>query len=447
MLRKFKETEEEHQMGDNVGQSHKLERPEVTIEEPIQDDEIPTIFNSTDSESHLLYEEYLRPYILSQEQNIHQHAAIVQDGLPSYENLSFYKSYVCAHDFEKRIPRWTIHELHSGFLNEEAKADRSHSYFNAKIPGNIPRHVKASNDSYFRSGYSRGHLVPAGDMKPRTQDEMDETFLLNSNIVPQDYKNNANFWYRMEHFAKAILTQEFKTVRVMSGPLFLPQQREVKDFRGNPKTEEIMQYKLIGKKHVAVPTHLFKVVLCEPHPESGIDKKLLAAFVVPNEDIPSSKKLVDFQVPPSFIEERSGLHIYPLLKEREGFADLCKHEVEYCQMLAGRDWIIHDLHRKLSWNYDDDSKLTDVYNKLKDLDGLTEDTEKLYRKRVEQLELMRKYQKPLIEHPHSEDDKDNKSPVSKTTTKEVEKTAPAGADVLTAKKVEGSDEKVKPLRL
>ena len=47
----------------------------------------------------------------------------------------------------------------------------------------IPGMFRAKLQDYFRSGYDRGHMVPAADAKS-SQDAMDETFLL-SNIAPQ----------------------------------------------------------------------------------------------------------------------------------------------------------------------------------------------------------------------------------------------------------------------
>lgn len=47
----------------------------------------------------------------------------------------------------------------------------------------IPAMFRAKLQDYFRSGYDRGHMVPAADAK-LSQGAMDETFLL-SNIAPQ----------------------------------------------------------------------------------------------------------------------------------------------------------------------------------------------------------------------------------------------------------------------
>lgn len=54
---------------------------------------------------------------------------------------------------------------------------------------------------------------------------MNDTFLL-SNIVPQDIDNNGGFWNRFEIYCREHLPQQFKEVRVISGPLFLPDAGE-----------------------------------------------------------------------------------------------------------------------------------------------------------------------------------------------------------------------------
>lgn len=53
---------------------------------------------------------------------------------------------------------------------------------------------------------------------------MKETFYL-SNILPQNYENNAGFWNRLECYCRD-LTKKFKGVQIFSGPLFLPEVNE-----------------------------------------------------------------------------------------------------------------------------------------------------------------------------------------------------------------------------
>lgn len=53
----------------------------------------------------------------------------------------------------------------------------------------VPLKFSSTNDDYKGSGWSRGHMTPAGDCK-HCQDAMDDTHYL-TNIVPQDFKNNS----------------------------------------------------------------------------------------------------------------------------------------------------------------------------------------------------------------------------------------------------------------
>ena len=53
---------------------------------------------------------------------------------------------------------------------------------------------------------------------------MVESFYL-SNVVPQNYENNAGFWNRFEMYCRD-LTNKFSSVYIISGPLVLPQVDE-----------------------------------------------------------------------------------------------------------------------------------------------------------------------------------------------------------------------------
>lgn len=57
-------------------------------------------------------------------------------------------------------------------------------------PG-VPLQFSSANEDYKRSGWSRGHMTPAGDCK-HCQGAMDDTFYL-TNIVPQDFDNNSGY--------------------------------------------------------------------------------------------------------------------------------------------------------------------------------------------------------------------------------------------------------------
>ena len=73
--------------------------------------------------------------------------------------------------------------------NIRGEANRRRSNFTPDP--NLPEIFRADNKDFKAAGrgWSRGHMAPAGNMK-FSQDAMDQSFLL-SNILPQDYENNA----------------------------------------------------------------------------------------------------------------------------------------------------------------------------------------------------------------------------------------------------------------
>ena len=91
---------------------------------------------------------------------------------------------------------------------------------------------------YSNSGYSRGHMAPAADMKWSEQ-AMLESFYL-SNICPQDANLNGGVWERLEKRCRALAGES--DLYICCGPLIT----------GTPKR--------IGDNKVAVPTGFYKVL-------------------------------------------------------------------------------------------------------------------------------------------------------------------------------------------
>ncbi|KAJ0069071.1 hypothetical protein NL108_017343, partial [Boleophthalmus pectinirostris] len=106
---------------------------------------------------------------------------------------------------------------------------------------------RATNADFKGSGFDRGHMAAAANHK-WSQSAMDDTFLL-TNVAPQDPDLNQNLWNRLEQMCRA-LTKRHGVVFVVTGPLFLP--RPQSDGRLH------VSYPVLGRNHVAVPTHFFK---------------------------------------------------------------------------------------------------------------------------------------------------------------------------------------------
>ena len=201
-----------------------------------------------------------------------------------------------AYDRRTRNPAWVAEHITPQSLAMK-EADRKHSAFveDETIPGPF----RARLNDYFRSGYDRGHQVPAADAK-WSQAAMDGTFAL-TNMCPQVGEGfNRDYWSHFETFCRELAVKKFPSVRIVTGPLYLPHR--------DPDGKWRVNYEVIGNPpNVAVPTHFYKVVYGEENGQGSNGKVALGAFVLPNTRIPNDKPLTDFEVPLEVLERASGL--------------------------------------------------------------------------------------------------------------------------------------------
>jgi endonuclease G len=150
---------------------------------------------------------------------------------------------------------------------------------------------------YRGSGYDRGHLAPAGDMK-RSYQAMSESFFL-SNMSPQLNAFNGGVWNRLENEVRS-LAQQKGLLFIMTGPVL--KEKETKT---------------IGSNRVSVPGAFYKV-LYAPQQKEAI------AFLVPHEA--SRKDLGDFIVSIDSLEKITRIDFLATLadsleQQLEGEAD------------------------------------------------------------------------------------------------------------------------------
>lgn len=217
------------------------------------------------------------------------------------------QAYVSAYDRRLRHPIWTAEHLTAESIRRPpgTEVNRAQSIF-AEDP-RIPAAFRSTNSDYFRSGYDRGHMVPAADAKT-SQAAMNETFYL-SNIAPQVGPGmNRDYWAYTEDFVRR-LTGQFKDLYVFTVPLYLPRQSTDGRWR--------VSYEVIGSPpSVSVPTHFAKVVLGAGHTGAGAmlggsGKLALGAFIMPNSMIPDTAPLRSFEVDVEAVERAAGLTLFP----------------------------------------------------------------------------------------------------------------------------------------
>ncbi|MCJ1282300.1 nuclease [Xylographa opegraphella] len=230
-------------------------------------------------------------------------SGLFQYGFPGpISDLNSTPSTTSVFDRRNRNPLWVAEHITPTSLSMSG-GDRRHSYF--VEDDSIPSKFRARLQDYQRSGYDRGHQVPAADAK-WAQEAMDSTFLL-SNMCPQVGDGfNRDYWAHVEDFCRR-LTHDFPSVRIVTGPLYLPRRDADGKYR--------VSYEVIGNPpNVAVPTHFYKVIFAEDGRTGG--NVSLAAFVLPNKPIANNKPLTDFLVPIEAVEKASGLEFASKLPEQ-----------------------------------------------------------------------------------------------------------------------------------
>lgn len=155
----------------------------------------------------------------------------------SVPNIIFERyCYTVSYNPETRQPNWVIWHL-MGEHTDGTWPRLKNFYEDEEAP--LPR---ATLDDYRHSGWTRGHMCPAGDNKWDSI-AMYETFAL-TNICPQNEKLNNGLWNSIENDCRK-WARKYGDIYIVCGPVFMQREHET-----------------IGENQVVVPEAFFKVVLC-----------------------------------------------------------------------------------------------------------------------------------------------------------------------------------------
>lgn len=190
-------------------------------------------------------------------------------------------AYTVDYNEEWRLPNWVAYSLTAG--HTKGPVERYDKF----VPDPEVRGATVQFWDYRNSGYDRGHMAPAGDMKWDRR-AMEECFYL-SNICPQDHTMNEGDWNTLENRVRG-WANFFGEVFVVCGPLVSE----------NPD--------VIGKNCIAVPDSFYKVLLCNMRGEWNA-----IGFVMPNAAVqmPLSRycRTVDY------VEELTGMDFFHALPD------------------------------------------------------------------------------------------------------------------------------------
>lgn len=161
------------------------------------------------------------------------------------EQILYRKGYIVSYNKNTKIPNWVAWHLTSSHTNGDFKRPGNAFHEDTDVP--TPR---ANNGDYRGSGWSRGHMCPAGDNR-WDPDAMYESFLL-SNACPQNMNLNSGVWNQIE-IACRNWANKYGDIYIVCGPILFNREHEA-----------------IGNNKITVPEAFFKVILCLKGKPKGI---------------------------------------------------------------------------------------------------------------------------------------------------------------------------------
>ncbi|RGN49227.1 MULTISPECIES: DNA/RNA non-specific endonuclease [unclassified Bacteroides] len=198
------------------------------------------------------------------------------------EQIIHHTGYSVSYNELLRLPNWVGYELtREKITGTVARA----KHFQ---PDPLVQGISADNQDYSHSGYDRGHMAPAADMKWSTQ-AMKESFYF-SNICPQLHNLNAGDWKELEEKVRE-WAQRDSAIIIVSGPIINGD---------NPKR--------IGVSQVAVPDAFYKVILA-PY----LSTPRAIGFIMKHQK--GNHPLRSYAVSVDSIESLTGIDFFPELPD------------------------------------------------------------------------------------------------------------------------------------
>ncbi|WP_341666803.1 DNA/RNA non-specific endonuclease [Alcaligenes sp. SDU_A2] len=147
-----------------------------------------------------------------------------------------FSDFAILHSGQTKTPVFVAQRLNRRMVQAAQSIKRTDKFY---AEARLPASERAELSDYRGSGYSRGHMAPAGDMS--SEQGMAQSFSL-ANMVPQNQIQNGGPWNQIEGDTRKYVLRAAADVYVFTGPVYA----------AGPAT--------IGDGRVAVPSHVFKLV-------------------------------------------------------------------------------------------------------------------------------------------------------------------------------------------
>lgn len=197
------------------------------------------------------------------------------------ELIICHTGYCLSYNSDFKLAKWVAYEL------TMAETQGTFARNDKFKPDPLITRNSASLADYKKSGYDRGHLAPAADMK-WSAEAMRESFYL-SNMSPQDKSFNRGIWKKLEERVRDWAIEN-KAIYITTGPILEP----------NLPT--------IGPNQIPIPKAFYKVILDYTQPEIKA-----IGFIIPNQG--SSSPLSTFALSIDAVEKQTHIDFFSKLPD------------------------------------------------------------------------------------------------------------------------------------
>lgn len=191
-------------------------------------------------------------------------------------------AFTISYNNDYKTPNWVAWEL------TRAETEGTEGRKNKFEPDPDLPEPRAEHSDYTHSGYDRGHMAPAADMKWNKK-AMEESFYM-SNICPQNRKLNRDDWGDLEEKCRN-WAEKYGKAYIVCGPIY-----------------DSKSPKRIGKHKIAVPERFFKAILI-------YEGKTPIAMGFLFENKAHHQNLKNYLVSVDKIEEETGLDFFSKLPD------------------------------------------------------------------------------------------------------------------------------------
>ena len=206
--------------------------------------------------------------------------------LRAVDRIVQYTHYTVSYNEADRLPYWTAYQLTAE--HTDGPVIRKGMSFIRDERVNM---MQANKVDYVRSGWTRGHMVPAGDFK-WDEEAMRETFFF-TNCCPQDSILNDGDWQVLERKARN-MARRYGVLYIATGPVI-----------GNRINGTI------GRNDITVPDAFFKALLAR----KANGQYTGVGFLMQNNS--KRQPLRECAMPLEKLEQITGLKFFAELPEKD----------------------------------------------------------------------------------------------------------------------------------